>query len=193
MKEIIIDDDIFNDAEIEEIKNILLNDLPWYLGTGIDSTVIGENYHFFKNKQDVFEYGQFTHRFIDNGNIYSNHYEIVLKIARAILKKYDFCQRLLRAKSNLMTKVVADKKNPYNTPHVDDEVPHWVVIYYVLDSDGDTFIFNETEIETDIISIKKRISPKKGRIVIFDGKYLHAGMHPVIYNYRSVINFNFAK
>jgi hypothetical protein len=36
-----------------------------------------------------------------------------------------------------------------------------------------------------------KISPKKGRIVIFDGKTLHAGSHPYLSDFRMVINFNF--
>ena len=34
-------------------------------------------------------------------------------------------------------------KDDVDTPHVDMEVPHFVMLYYVRDSDGDTIIYNE--------------------------------------------------
>ena len=43
------------------------------------------------------------------------------------------------------------------------------------------------------LSISKRIEPRKGRTVMFDGKFLHAGMHPRNADYRIVINFNIEK
>ena len=67
---------------------------------------------------------------------------------------------------------------------MDNETPHYTGIYYVNDCDGDTFLFDGTK------EIAK-ISPKKGRIVIFDGKTLHAGSHPYNSDFRMVINFNF--
>ena len=67
---------------------------------------------------------------------------------------------------------------------MDNETPHYTGIYYVNDCDGDTFLFDGTK------EIAK-ISPKKGRIVIFDGKTLHAGSHPYLSDFRMVINFNF--
>jgi hypothetical protein len=36
-----------------------------------------------------------------------------------------------------------------------------------------------------------RISPKKGRMVFFDGKHYHASMHPLENPQRIVVTFNF--
>ena len=35
------------------------------------------------------------------------------------------------------------------------------------------------------------VSPKKGRIMCFDGKHYHASMHPMKSAYRLAITFNF--
>ena len=70
-------------------------------------------------------------------------------------------------------------------PHMDFKSPHWVCLYYVNDSDGDT-VFFKNDMKTEI----KRVSPKKGRIAFFDGSILHAGT-PSETNSRAVVNFNF--
>ena len=57
-------------------------------------------------------------------------------------------------------------------PHVDLPYPHTVVLYYVNDADGDTVIFNKNN------QIVKRVSPKRGRILMFDGTMYHGGGIP---------------
>ena len=49
---------------------------------------------------------------------------------------------LLRIRLGLFTQNAA--AGPYHNPHVDFYLPHQNALYYVNDSDGDTFIFNET-------------------------------------------------
>jgi len=70
----------------------------------------------------------------------------------------------------------------------------YTAIYYANDSDGDTFIFNESYLEKieDIskLTIKKRVSPKKGRVVLFPANTLHAGSFPTEHEDRMVINYN---
>jgi len=68
--------------------------------------------------------------------------------------------------------------------HVDLDFPHWVFLYYVNDSDGDTILFNSQEEEI------QRITPEKGKALFFDGSIQHCGSQPSK-NHRSIINFNF--
>tara|TARA_B110000977_G_C11090784_1_gene496777 strand:- start:469 stop:1050 length:582 start_codon:yes stop_codon:yes gene_type:complete len=78
---------------------------------------------------------------------------------------------------------------PYNSnldyakPHTDLKYKHYVVLYYVNDSDGDTVFFNKHN------KIIKRVTPKKGRVVVFDGSILHGGGIPKI-SPRAVVNFD---
>lgn len=69
-------------------------------------------------------------------------------------------------------------------PHRDLDFPHLVFLYYVTNSDGDTIFYDDNNSEI------KRISPKKGRAVIFDGSILHSGSSPTK-NERIAININF--
>ena len=78
-----------------------------------------------------------------------------------------------------------EKNNNICSPHTDLKYPHLVCLYYINDADGDTVFF-----EKDESTIFKRIAPKKGRVVIFDGSISHASSTPTN-NPRATINYNF--
>jgi len=87
----------------------------------------------------------------------------------------------------------------YNYPHVDleDEKDYKSLIYYVEDSDGDTFFFDKkykkggpTFLNKGYKTIK-RITPKQGKAIYFNGDIYHAGNNPIKYDKRTVINFDF--
>lgn len=104
----------------------------------------------------------------------------------------------------------------HHLPHIDNSYKHYVAIYYVNDCCGDTFIFdqrNECQVQPYNLSnkqqftekdcqeaedklyeknewtIKKRVTPKMGRLVIFDGAHYHASSDTTD-DYRCVINMN---
>jgi hypothetical protein len=56
----------------------------------------------------------------------------------------------------------------YYEKHTDMDQPHTVCIYYVNDAVGDTYFF-------DGDNIVKQVSPKKGRVILFNGLIEHAG------------------
>ena len=104
---------------------------------------------------------------------------------------------LLRIKVNLNHALKTTKQNQYSIPHVDfiGIENHTNFIYYVNDSDGDTVFFNEKRTnETfptcDKLTVKQTVSPQKGRIVMFDGSYLHAAGFPSGEKPRIVANIN---
>ena len=73
---------------------------------------------------------------------------------------------------------------PHNA-HVDKpNYNHWVGLYYVNDSDGDTFFF-----DNDLNVIHKE-TPEKGKIILFDGKHLHSSSSPSK-NVRFTLNINY--
>ena len=82
------------------------------------------------------------------------------------------------------------KNRDVDTPHIDilDRSDFFVVLYYVCDSDGDTIIYNERK-ESDQYTIKQRVSPKQGRVVIFDGRLYHTAEQP-LNNTRCIVNYN---
>jgi hypothetical protein len=90
-------------------------------------------------------------------------------------------------------------KLDWHMPHIDSLYPHYIAIYYVNDSDGDTFIFNESNptFEKDFsymqdhkFTVRDRITPKKGRVVIFPGHIYHASSFARRSPFRCVVNIN---
>ena len=69
---------------------------------------------------------------------------------------------------------------------------HIVALYYVCDSDGDTIIYNERKdlgVEAKSYTIKQKVTPKQGRMVIFDGTLFHTAEQPQN-NMRCVVNYD---
>lgn len=89
-------------------------------------------------------------------------------------------------------------------PHLDYYIPHWTFLYYVNDSDGDTFIFDQVAEPVDMnirplrdpvypskFTVAERVSPKAGRLVIMDGLLYHSSSAPVEHGDRMTLTFNF--
>ena len=70
-----------------------------------------------------------------------------------------------------------------NNKHVDFPFPHKVGLYYINDCDGPTYIWTPDGLE--------EVSPKKNRLVVFDGKYEHASSCPKDSPSRFVCTYNF--
>ena len=79
-----------------------------------------------------------------------------------------------------------------DTPHIDlnEGERHIVVLYYVKDSDGDTVIYNERT-ESNTYTVKQKVTPKQGRVVIFDGSQYHTAQQ-AINSVRCIVNYNLA-
>ena len=84
--------------------------------------------------------------------------------------------------------------NEPDTPHVDMSRDHFVILYYVVDSEGDTIIYNETwnnDIRPEKYTEKQRVTPKQGRVVIFDGSLYHTAEQS-INTTRCIVNYDVA-
>jgi len=89
------------------------------------------------------------------------------------------------------------KGTEYDAHHIDHTSEHLSILYYVLDADGDTVLFENTyepNLRPDAptpeqLKESKRVSPKQGRVVIFDGYRWHTATQPKN-GIRCVINSN---
>ena len=85
----------------------------------------------------------------------------------------------------------------YDAHHIDHVSEHLSILYYVIDADGDTVLFNNTyhpdlrssAPSPDQLTELQRVSPKQGRVVIFDGYRWHTATQPKT-GIRCVINSN---
>jgi hypothetical protein len=99
-------------------------------------------------------------------------------------------KQMVRIKANLLVRSAIPNPRPF-TPHVDLPQPHWVMIYYVNDSDGDTVILDKTHPDWQNAAVLHTVSPKKGRAVLFDGRHYHCGTSPARHDVRIVLNYDF--
>ena len=191
MKKILIIDNILSKKEQEEIEKTLIS----------ESQIRNFNWFFIDDVTKIDNKHQkrpgFCHFFFKNNLIYSNFFGLIKSLAEKISKKIKLKNStIIEARSFLQLPL---NKNfigeGVDTPHLDRTTPHIVFLYYVTDSDGDTVIYNyKSKNEKDIpyfedIKELKRIKPKKGRVVVFDGLYWHTAEQPTK-DVRCIINFN---
>ena len=162
---------LFDDALPKEdqdyLEAVLLGlDFPYYFR---DNTS-------YEHQQDTC---QFQHNFYYSEKNNSEYFEGFYGKFKPFIKKNSPYKNVLRMKTNLL---LNNKASCFNSIHTDYDGDHINLIYYVNNSDGDTFIFDDGKI--------KNIRPKKGRILLFDGKYEHTSSNPIESKYRSIINFN---
>lgn len=152
-----------------------------------------------------------------SGTTDSNHYGL----SHSIIKAREICSHKLDYILPLVLEI-ADKSNSdvskiysarafmqmpkncddeHDSLHVDLTFNHVVFLYYLNDADGDTIILNKKctdnsqpfyydgYTESDVL---ERVTPKKGRVVVFDGMHYHAAGIPKE-NYRAVLNFDMVK
>ena len=80
-------------------------------------------------------------------------------------------------------------KSPPDSAHVDLNYRHLVVLYYVINSEGDTVISEQKDYNEGRFRIQKRVTPKMGRYVVFDGRFWHYAYQPDE-SKRCIINYN---
>lgn len=194
MSRYVVDDNAVSKEVMYAVDKQLTNTyFPWYLNIN-GSSDYEDTRHFAKIIPNVEEHERFVHVFMRNGEIVSDHLGVIpMLFEQAITKHFREGEiELIRCKANLNCSTAFDA---IQTPHIDRDDDHYVMIYYVNDSDGDTTIYNE-EWDGSIakplsLTVKDVVSYKKGRCVIFKGSHYHSGSFPKLHDSRIVINFNF--
>jgi hypothetical protein len=154
-----------------------------------------EHYLKLSKNSSIIENGQFTHAVLDEGNIVSNLHGFIYPLLYTFADKAELTiKKITRIKINLLLRDKTFKQFNYNFPHSDRGSGQKAFVYYVNNSDGDTFLFDEYDDYTNIpekFTIVDRVQPKKGTGVFFDCNRFHASSNPVSTQHRYVINFNF--
>lgn len=144
----------------------------------------------------------FNHYFKIKGKVNSEGFDFVKQVSQKVNEKLKNNLLEYHVRSFLQLPLNKDflsnnSKTPHleDTPHLDLLIPHTVYLYYINDCDGDTIIYDyKSKHKDDIpvyedLKILKRVTPKKGRVVVFDGMYWHSSSQPTL-SHRGVINFD---
>jgi hypothetical protein len=141
----------------------------------------------------------FGHCILNHQHTNSKVLEEVTPILRRACDKLTIkINEVFQVRSFLTLPLASELRKTYDHIHIDTTArPHMVCLYYVNNSDGDTYIFDKIYESGDGIfndtidpPILKQVTPKKGRAVIFNGFRYHSGSLPTG-DVRCVLNFNF--
>ena len=130
------------------------------------------------------------------GKVVSEYHSLFVPMLQKVGFKLGLSDiQVLQGRSFLQFPINTD--GTIDTPHIDiydDEeanIDFIVALYYVVDSDGDTVIYNEKEKDSEgNYTVKSSVTPKQGRMVIFDGGLYHAARQPINSNTRCIVNYN---
>lgn len=188
INDIIIIDNVINQTYQNEIERSLLREMgpAWFL---LDDVAYPSN--AVKTKQPGIVHPLFE----KNEGILSPLYNLMLPLIFESTSKINFTfEEVIRGRAFMQ---FPTPELHVNHAHVDSNDPHLVCLYYVNDSNGDTVIYNQTPadipnlpgFDAEAMTIKKKVSPKKGRMVLFNGALYHSSSTPTT-NRRCVVNFN---
>ena len=187
INEVIVIDDVISKSYQDLIEQTIVvnGDFPWYFCPNVS----GDN--------SSLKHPAWSHKFFDF-EIASSNVAITNLLSPLM---HEACSNINFYPTQLLNgrvfSLMPSHHTTHNIWHVDLARPHLVCIYYVNDSTGPTIIsadsaeiYQKQYINADVnLSIKKVIEPKKGRAVLFDGKFYHASTNPTD-DRRVVINFN---
>lgn len=193
MSIVTIYDDILSPEEADFFDKAF-NDpyIDWYW---LQVGTVAPYYNEVDGDENTIEYPQLTHTIVKDGkSTKSRRYPEFAKLLNAFFDRTrNPYTKIVRARINLQPQFNGSDSYFYNTPHFDGvEQPHMVLLYYPIDSDGDTYIFNRQhgDPKPEKYEILETITPKKGRFALFDGKWFHTGRHPAKSKSRLVLNVN---
>ena len=186
MPNILVFDNVIDIDYQNTIKEILLGDrqykgydFPWYLTHDVTKPA----------KSDSQKRPAFFHGYVDYpSELSSSFHDLFTELIQNSCGKLRLENvRVIQGRSFCQLPINSEVVS-VDTPHIDTKDDHFVMLYYVCDSDGDTIIYNET-VESENYTIQQRITPKQGRVVLFDGAYYHTAEQP-LNNIRCVVNYN---
>ena len=167
---------------------------PWsFISSDVTTGIVGDNFDLKLGFSHCLFQEQMT----------SEYFPLFIPLLDSIQDKLETKCEFIRLRLALQLRDGSDRL--YNTPHVDMHDDHYTSIYYINDSDGDTHLFDQYDssrpprsdferqhkIKVQNYTVNQTISPKKNRLLIFDGHQIHASSHPKENPYRIVLNINF--
>jgi hypothetical protein len=185
------------------IDNFLPKDYYTYLYALIMSGDFDWYYSYATLTQPLFgkhtqESVQFNHSFFV-GDEQKKFYDVIEPMYYALEEHGLKPKTVYRTKANMLMQEKDYPDNTFHGPHPDHPIPNtFTMIYYLNDSDGDTYLFKENYLEhldfednIDDLTVETRVTPKANSAFIFDATQLHASSPPRKTDRRVVVNIVF--
>ena len=184
--EIIVIDNVIDSDYQEQIRSILLGEVnygdyefPWYYTKDITKSDLPNS-----QKRPAF-----SHLYVKSyGQVVSEFHDIFLDLITVCCHRLEITEVNVIQGNSFLQLPLTTKRGKVDTPHIDTNEKNFVMLYYVCDSDGDTIIYNE-KVESKEYTVNKSITPKQGRVVLFDGGLYHTAEQPTK-GTRCVVNYN---
>lgn len=172
------------DILVDQIEEIVTQQqFPWYLVK--ETTFADGGYRPYEGK---FDNSSFSHVVVMDYEPVSQYYDLFESALRLIA---DDAGQDFRDVYRVRLGCLLPDKLDHHCPHVDFEDEHVTALYYVNKSDGDTIFFSH-EMSIFQPRCQLRVSPERGKMLLFNGNVLHASSSPTS-GYRIALNVNFRK
>ena len=159
----------------DEIETAINNHgFPWYF----------QENQIYTTRDDIPQIFGMTHMFYKDGKKNSSYFDSILPLTyffedRTKLK----IKSIFRMQANISFDQVTTEDIINNSIHIDlNHDSFYSLVYYVVDSDGDTIIYDNKK------NIIESCSPKKGNAIYFKSNQPHFGSLPKEHKSRIVIN-----
>jgi len=133
-----------------------------------------------------------------NATTVSPMYSFLAPMAHLACDKVNYeYNDVISCRSFLQFPLSTVSERPVDPCHIDIPKDHLVLLYYVIDADGDTLFVDKTlpknnvqeKVTIETATIIHKVTPKQGRAVIFDGRNYHTAEQPKN-GMRCIINFD---
>jgi hypothetical protein len=193
----IIIDNLFDEKVQSEIEDALF-DCYWNFNVDVtygNNIQSNKKYRKFLDPFDKNIHPGFRSNLLANRKFFNLFYPSLLKACNYVGFEIEKVGRCVAGIHYL-----AEQNSKICNIHVNRKNPHLVFLYYVTDADGDTILYDKTINDLDIdniqnkdimykFNIKKKISPKKGRVLFFNGENYHSSSTPTK-NIRCIITLD---
>jgi hypothetical protein len=185
-------DNFLTEDDFKNLQSYIMSvEFPWYWSPGV--SVHPETLKFIKDPLAIETAGLNHVCYNTTYNKKSASYEKMFPLIKKIFEINGPTTKILRIRMSLKYPKKGFTKDNYNIPHTDYNYPHKSLIYYINESDGDTFVFNEYGYNKtfNTFTVKQRVPPKPNTALILDGAQFHTASNPQEHDCRVIININY--
>lgn len=200
INDIFVFDDFIPKWYQDEIERILFDDAQWMLK--YDITYSREIFNKLMSiRPELKPRPGFHHALVTGGQPVSPIHLFLKPMIYSACEKINVkLEEVTLGRSFLQLPLSNIDYNIKDPLHVDSYFEHMVFLYYVVSSDGQTLLTdckcefsdsveNLVDKRFEDCNIIRRITPKKGRLVLFDGRHYHAAEQSKD-SIRCIINYN---